>query len=248
MTRTVRAVLIAVPETPLAAHPVDGAVRTATGLHEFLVARFPASQIELVTPTPEAGVTRDRVLAAFRAARPEPGDLFVVLFFGHGVPATEERPVQGWALGDGEILSDVDLADQLAGLHEVDIVVISNCCYGRGFFRVGPKAARAAIGHVFGQMIGQAPLRLQNTDFVRRLAKATDVPMVCISAAIVDREHGIVFDAVAEDLVALLMVAAESGWTYRALDAEFRKREFAGRAFHVDARPEERMHHAVLGT
>jgi hypothetical protein len=209
-------VLIAVPETAWAkrATPIRQAVPTAAGFHAFLERRFPGSAIELVAPAPGRPVTKAAVLAAFEAARPAPGELFVVLFFGHGIPATGAHPYRSWALTADE-LTGPDLAGELQALPAgVDIVVISTCCYVRGIDHAGP-----------------------------------DVPMVCISAAGIDRVGGgIVLRSMAPQLVKEIEAAAERGETYGALEERFRRRRFAGREFRVDARPPERLDCVVLGT
>jgi hypothetical protein len=253
-------VLIAVPETAWSTGRVvvGAAVPTATALRAFLERRFPGAAIELVAPAPGRPVTKAAVLAAFEAARPAPGELFVVLFFGHGIPADAEHPYQSWAL-TAEELTDVELARQLQSLPAgVDTVVISNCCYGRGFLHAGPRSfdlggagADGAAAEAAEVVAAPSPAELQQLSraFAIGLQEAVDSPMVCISAAGngVDTEGG-VLNAVAAQLVNEVMAAAERGMSYGALDAKFRTRRHAGREFYVDARPPEHLHRIVLGT
>jgi len=202
VTRAARAVLIAVPDTAWApGRTIKAAIPTARALGDFLARRFARSTIAYVTP--EAGpVTRAVVLDAFTRARPAAGELFVVLFFGHGLPASDEHARGAWALATEE-LTELDLAAQLRRLPAgVDTLVISSCCYGRGI-----------------------PL----------------APMVCISPA------RAVLHAEAPRIVTEVTAAAERGATYRELDEKFQAERFAGREFHVDAQPPERMSELVLG-
>ena len=246
MTRGVCGVLIAVPETAWAkGSPVKEAVSTAADLRAFLQDRFDDARIELVVPGPGRPVTRAAVLAAVEAARPAAGDLFVVRFFGHGLPADDKHPYQSWALTTEE-LTDFDLARQLDPLPGgVDTVVISNCCYGRGFLHVGPRAPALGTGagpaHVLRQL---------SRAFVTNLQSVGDAPMVCISAAGNGRENGggAVLRSVATQLVDEIKAAAERGESYRALAERFGRRRAAGREFYVDARPAERLDQVVLGT
>ena len=150
----------------------------------------------------------------------------MVLFFGHGLPASEAHPYSSWALTADE-LTGVDLARQLQELPAgVDTVVISDCCYGRGFFH--------ACARVFGGGAAREPM--------------VEPPIVCISAAgdgLTD--GGIVLGAVAAELVNEVMAAAVRGASYHALEQRFRATGFAGREFHVDARPRECLERLVFG-
>ncbi len=241
MTRAVRAVLIAVPDTVWApGDPVERAVPAANALGDFLERRFIESTIVRVTP--EAGpVTKAAVLAAFAQARPASGELFVVLFFGHGLPADEDHPYQAWALASEE-LTDLELAAELHRLPDgVDTVVISDCCYGRGFHIAGPRAGQP------GAPVQIPALRRLSRAFPARLHEAASAPMVCISAA-ASTLRGAVLEAVAEQLVTEVTAAAERGASYRELGEKFLRDQFAGREFYVDARPADRMAHLVLDT
>ena len=218
MTRAVHAVLIAVPDAAwVRDQTLKEAVPVASALGGLLERRFEEATIELVAPR-SGGVTRAAVASAFAAARPAAGELFVVLFLGHGIPASEDHPYQSWALTTEE-LTNIELAEQLHRLPPtVDTVVISDCCYGRGFYTAGTRAW------------DDAP-----------------APMVCISAAGRNVRRGSVLGAVASQLVADVMAAAEQGASYRGLKEKFRRDRFSGREFHVDARPAARMSDLVLG-
>lgn len=208
MTRPVRAVLIAVPDTAWApGRTFTRASSTADALGGLLERRF--SEATIVRVTPETGpVTKAAVAAAFAQAGPARGELLVVMFCGHGLPPDEARPRQAWALTT-EALTDLELAAELRRLPPgVDIVVIAACCHARG--------------------LPMLPVELP--------------PMVCISAA------RYVLRAVAAQLVTEVIAAAEQGLSYRELDEKFRRERFAGREFHVDARPAERLAHLVLAT
>jgi hypothetical protein len=242
VTRAVRAVLIAVPETAWAPDQlVEHAVPAAAALGRFLEQRFTESTIVHVTP--EVGpVTKASVLDAFARARPAPGDLFVVLFFGHGLPASEDHAYQAWAL-TAEELTDLELAALLHELPDgVDTVVISDCCYGRGFHNAGPRGERP------GAPPPASELRALSRALPDRLQEVASAPMVCISAAGVSADRGAVLEAVAAQLVTEVTAAADRGVTYRGLGETFQREQFAGREFHVDARPAERMAHVVLDT
>src|SRR4029079_6365626 len=72
-------------------------------------------------------------------------DLFIVLFIGHGIPSDHiDHTYEAWAL-NGKEFSDQDLADALAKLdHGVEVVVISDACYGGGIARPGSKGVSRA--------------------------------------------------------------------------------------------------------
>jgi hypothetical protein len=125
--RRTSGVLIAVPESALArgGAMLAEAVPKVDAFGAFLEQRFPGAAIERVAPAPGRPVTRAAVCDAFAAARPAAGDLFVVLFFGHGVPASDRRRDRCWALTTEE-LGGADLSHHLGALPAgVDTVVIS---------------------------------------------------------------------------------------------------------------------------
>ena len=255
MTRAARAVLIAVPETAWApGDTVPRAIEAADALGGFLERRFAETTIVRVTPEAGRPVGKAAVLDAFVRARPAPGELFVVLFFGHGLPASADHPYQGWALSSEE-LTDLELAAQLHRLPGgIDTVVISDCCYGRGIHTAGPRGgvpgAPAAIPQVrqAWQASQASQLRQLSRGFARRLQEVGSAPMVCISAAGRSVHRGAVLQAVAAQLVTEVAAAAERGLSYQDLEAKFRREQFAGREFYVDARPTDRMAHLVLDT
>jgi hypothetical protein len=226
MGRRASGVLIAVPESTLArgGAPLTQAVPKVAAFGDFLEQRFPGAAIARVAPAPGRPVTRAAVGDAFAAARPAAGDLFVVLFFGHGIPATissstRRRPDRRWALTSEE-LGGADLARLLGALPAgVDTVVISVCCYGRDV-----RGAAGPSGGEGGPVEG--------------------LPVVWISAS---GDRGVVLRAVAAQLLDEVRDAAERGVSYRALGQGFSARRFAGREFHVDAWPPERLDQIVLG-
>ncbi len=224
--------LIAVPESALArgGGRLTEAVPKVAAFGDFLEQRFPGATIERVAPGPGRPVTRAAVSDAFAAAHPAAGDLFVVLFFGHGIPvtspsSTRHRPDPRWALTTEELGGD-DLARHLGALPAgVDAVVISVCCYGRDpRGAAGPPGGDGAAGPADGPQV------------------------VWISASGDSRSGGgVVLRAVAAQLLDEVRDAAERGASYRALGQGFRARRFAGREFHVDAWPPERLDRIVLG-
>lgn len=220
MGRRASGVLIAVPESALArgGGVLTEAAPKVAAFGDFLEQRFPGAAIERVAPAPGRPVTRAVVSDAFAAARPAAGDLFIVLFFGHGVPASERRPDPRWAL-TAEELGGADLAGHLGALPVgVDTVVISVCCYGRDV-----RGASGPPG-------GEGP------------------PVVWISASGGGPSGGgVVLRAVAAQFLDEVRDAAERGASYRALGQGFSARRFAGREFHVDAWPPERLDRIVLG-
>lgn len=231
MGRRASGVLIAVPESALArgGGRLAEAVPKVAAFGDFLEQRFPGAAIERVVPAPGRPVTRAAASDAFAAARPAVGDLFVVLFFGHGVPASELRPDLRWALTTEE-LGGADLSRHLGALPAgVDTVVISVCCYGRD-----PRGATGPAGGDGGDS-GTA-------------GRAEGPPVVWISASGDGRSGGgVVLRAVAAQLLDEVRDAAERGASYRTLGQGFRARRFAGREFHVDAWPPERLDRVVLG-
>jgi hypothetical protein len=248
MTRAVRGVLIAVPESTKAkGGAVHEAVEAAEAFDLYLGGRFPGAGLQLVTPRPDAPVTKARVLKAFEDARGGPCDLFVVMFFGHGLPADAAHPYQGWALA-AEELTDGDLAAELRKLpSDVETVVICTCCYGRGFYYVGPRALKDDDDDDAPPPPEQPSLEQLSRSFTEGLQKAVDASMLCISAAGNGREtQGIVLRAVARQLLAEVVKAAEDGVSYTVLADRFNARRAAGHEFYVDSRPEDWKQRAVF--
>jgi hypothetical protein len=252
VTRAVRAVLIGVRDsawTP--GQAATHAIATAQQMGQFLQTRFTRSTTTLLTSGGGNTVTRADVIAAFATARPAPGELFVVLFCGHGIPASRKHPFQAWALTDDEF-TDIDLAAQLRAFPAgVESVVISDCCYGRGFLDAGAANDNVPIA---GDPVrpGAPPLRTLSRTFATRLRAHADqdnVPMVCISAAgATEQGGGLVLESVAAELIRGVTEAAQAELSYEILREKFRSERFSGREFHVDARPETRLTGRVLGT
>jgi caspase domain-containing protein len=252
MTRPVRALLIAGDDIGRPGTPAPGTVPAQIIVDLDLRERFRNPEITRL----QSGPTRQQVLSAFAAVQGRllRGDLFVVMFAGHGDAPTLPGSGQLWHLTDGQSFNDNELADQLLKLPGgVDIVVISDCCYGAGFFTRGPGLPPANADR------GGAPHGLTLTDAERKVLTtqsralgsvlfaelgAEDSPMVCISAASKDQEVSLVE---LPHLTRWTAVAADRRETYGMLKAAFEADAPAGAAFHVDARPPERFGERVLG-
>lgn len=261
MTRTVRAILIAGDED--LGTPAPGALEALAALDADLVKRFPVRDVARL----QNGPTRSKVLDAFATMRSRLslGELFIVMFAGHGDKATSDQPSQLWDLTDDEQFDDGELAEQLLALPDgVDIVVVSDCCYGAGFFTPGPeRLARGASGHhvrrrtiaagrtyrpILTDAERQALTKQSQalgTVLLRRFkARAKDSPMVCISAASKDSEVDI---AELPILARRTADAADRRVTYGMLKEEFKAQAPTDAAFQVDARPPNRLSDRVLG-
>ena len=219
--RRARALLIAGDQPGAPGISTAGAVEALAVIATDLRARFAAAGVEIATL--RAAPTRQAVRDAFAACQAitQGDDLLVVMFAGHGAEPTADRPAEAWVLAAGELFSDLDLAAALATYGpDVDVVVISACCYGEGFFVPGIAApGRPAPG----------------------LAR----PLICIAAASVAGQVTLTkLVALAQDTVA----AAVAGQSYGELALAFAERAFTGREFHVDARPPERLADRVLDT
>jgi hypothetical protein len=262
VTRTVRAILIAGDEDG-GGTPTPGAPEALDDVEQDLVKRFPSRDIKRLQNRP----TKSQVLAAFTAMRNRLslGELFIVMYAGHGDQATPDRPSQVWNLNEDEQLDDGELADQLLALPDrLDIVVVSDCCYGEGFFIRGPEtASHYASAHRVHSRVTAAggAWRPRLTDAERKAlykqsqalgkvlvgrfqARQNESPMVCISAASKDKEVSVVE---LPHLASSTADAADRGETYATLKAEFEAHAPTGAAFHVDARPTERFSEPVLG-
>jgi hypothetical protein len=201
--------LIAVPESALArgGATLTEAVPKVAAFGAFLEQRLPGAAIEYVAPAPGRPVTRAAVCDAVAAARSAAGDLFVVLFFGHGVPASDRRLDRRWALTTEE-LGGADLSRHLGALPaSVDTVVISVCCYGRDV----RGAARPPGGDVGSGGPVEGP------------------PAVWISASGNGRSGGgVVLRAVAARLPDEVRDAAERGASYRGLGGRVQRAAVRG--------------------
>ena len=253
MTRKVRAILIGAPNTA-DAPTVPRAVTLVNRFAGFLEKQFGSTNatiVELVdTDATHAKVVHE--LAAARQAASD-GELFVLLFAGHGVPSSKKQPFQAWALHDTDRFSDLELAQALLAFDaKVDAVVISACCYGEGLFSTGPY--KHALNHPWPPLPTPHELDIhlqlrmwnqQRVTFLRCALAAKNSPMVCISAAGRDE---VVIASVIDQLADDIEISAVAKETYRHLADRFDDNEFAGRAFQVDARPAKRLHDTVLGT
>ena len=235
MIRRAHAILIAGMEVRDPSAPTPNAEAAIDIVLDDLQTRFAdqLAHLRLVGPTQQA------VAVAFDKLRDDivPGDLFLVMFAGHGVEAMGAQRAQGWWLAERERLDDVELASLLLRLPaETDVVVISDCCHGARMFHAGARHARPAPPT-------NGRLEALSRGFASKLhAKGTvrDSPMVCISAA-----TNLVRIAHLADL-ARETVAAADRHSYGELDAKFRATHRAGRSFLVDARPAERLTDTVL--
>jgi hypothetical protein len=228
-SRALRAILIAGADLDDAASSAPGAGDSLKVMTADLQVRFGAGDAVI---EPLAMPTRRQVMTAFASMRriTRSGDLFVVMFAGHGKGADRVQRSQSWWLRAGELFDDIELANHLRRFRRgVDIVVISDCCYGEGLFRAG-QSARRLTRKVFGR---------------NRRRRLRDSAMVCISAA---SEAGEVKLAKLVDLVRDTVAAAVAGHTYEQLAQAFKAQRTAGRDFHVDARPPGRLCDRVLAT
>jgi hypothetical protein len=140
MARTMRAVLIGA-NAAAGVNPVPealDAVHIATG---FLVHRFgsagtlnpPSRIVSLINAAPTK-LAVDTALAD-AAKDSADGDLFILLFSGHGGnPQTEQ-----YFLLNDDGFTDSDLANAINAFDpDVEIVVIADCCYAAKMFHPGP--------------------------------------------------------------------------------------------------------------
>lgn len=230
MTRRVCAIAIEGDQTHCPGTPTPGATEAVDVLVADLAARFAGNclAIERLRDRPtnravHAAFTRMRALLA-------PGDLFIVMFAGHGAELPGWDEAQVWALADGETFTDGELATELRALGcDVDCVVISDCCYGGGFFERGTP-------------LPDPDNLAQSTAYS---AQPENGPMVCISAA---NEDELVTLTKLLNLARETVAAANAELTYAELAAAFAKFAVTGRTFRVEARPRERIHHRVLST
>jgi hypothetical protein len=218
--RRARALLIAGDQPGSPGVSTAGAVEALAVIAQDLHTRFAGTGVEVATL--RAAPTRQGVGEALARclASTAGDDLLIVMYAGHGAEPTADRPAEAWLLSAGEVFSDIDLATALAALApEVDVVVISACCYGEGFFIPGPGLAA----------VPARPPR----------------PMICISAANV---AGQVTLTKLVELAGDTVAAAAAGHSYGDLARSFAQRQFTGREFHLDARPPERLADRVLDT
>lgn len=220
--RNVRAILIAGDQVGAPGTPTPGASASLDVIEHDLRSRFRSSDVAIARLDPRP--TRLCVAAAFDRLKPiiRTGELFVVMFAGHGQPPDEVQPAHAWSLTRGESFTDIDLARALLQLPAgVDTVVISNCCYGEGLFAT-ECLARRRLGPV-----------------------SRGASMVCISAA---GKRNLVELSRLVNLARATVSAAAARRSYRELAASFARTAVAGATFHVDARPIDRLDDLVLST
>lgn len=262
MTRRMSAILIAGDDVGGGGDLAPGAAPAVEIIAQDLGTRF-AGQIRGIVPL--ARPTIQDVRDAFAELRPHiaPGDLFVVMFAGHGSKPSQAIPGQSWYLTVQQRFDDIQLADELLALRPgVDSVVISDCCYGEGFFHTG---ANLQLDTLLSALRDTAAKRGTAVDFVyeveqqqlaaqvptlghvlreRFAAEQRDSPMVCISAA---GKDSLVDPLFLPDVVRYAVHAARDRQTYAQLNAFFAQIAAGHRTFHVDARPCERFDDRVLG-
>jgi hypothetical protein len=240
--RNVRAILIAGDDLERPGMPSPYATEALKLLENDLRDRFSGGDV--IINRPGNASTRTRVLKAFDRMRHivRGDDLFVVMFAGHG-KADVARDTQSWVLTKGESVSDKDLSEALRKFpRSVDIVVISDCCYGEGLFEANDN--RVPVDELLqkhSKILGNALYKNCKTCG----ASDQNSPMVCISAASKQDEVRL---ANLDDLARETVRAAGAGQSYGQLSEWFVYTKVAGRAFHVDARPDHRMNDQVLGT
>jgi hypothetical protein len=220
--RNVRAILIAGDHIGSPGRPTPGATDSLDIIERDLRSRFRSSDVAIARLG--ARPTKQLVTDAFTAMQAivRPGELFVVMFAGHGMPPSDARPAHAWSLTGDEAFTDLDLARALLEFPaEVDTVVISNCCYGEGLF---------AVECLAGRRVGPQPW---------------NIPMICISAA---GKRNLVELTRMANLARATVGAAAARQSYRQLAASFARTAVAGATFHVDARPISRMDDRVLSS
>jgi len=243
MTRDVHALLIAGDKLDRPGTPTAYAEDALKNIDRDLRTRFSSPKIQPLS----RGTTVEDVNRAFYAMAPAAGDLVIVMFAGHGDEPNSTRPSQSWYLTEDQYFTDGDLADRLLELDPgIDAVVISDCCYGQGFFHVGvlmfPGKTLAQIERLL--------LRAQSRALARTLGQRwsreqRDSPMVCISAA---SKAGSVTGSNLPDLTAKTVDAAVQRESYSRLNARFTSYTPTGGTYFVDARPPARMGDIVLHT
>lgn len=218
--RNVRAILIAGDQVGYPGTPTPGAIDSLDIIEHHFTNRFAASnaKIERLAGRP----TRQLVVNVLQSMTEitKSGELFVVMFAGHGTASSGAQPSQSWSLTAGEAFTDIDLAIALGSLRPgVDTVVLSDCCFGEGLFQVEHR--------------GDLPSRLRPRNH----------PMVCISAAGTDN---LVELTKLANLARQTVAAADAKHSYRQLSSTFAAQAVAGGTFHVDARPAWRLDDLVL--
>lgn len=264
MTRRASAILIVGDDLDTPGTPAPGAGSAVDIIEQDLGKRF-AGQLGGVVRLPQRARKQD-VLGAFAQLRPTvaSGELFIVMFAGHGAKPDRSTPAQSWYLSEHELFSDLELADELLALRDdVDAVVISDCCYGEGFFNTGVNirldtllrglrdtAARGGAVDDLLAGVEREQLQVQSTALGQVLRgrfqhSHRNSPMVCISAAAKD---DLVQPPSLPDLAQFTVNAARDRQSYAELGALFETVAAGFATFHIDARPTTRINDLVLAT
>jgi hypothetical protein len=213
------------------------------------------------------GATRARLLAAIDAASKaaRDNDVFVLMFAGHGAPATKHHPYQAWQLHGDDRFTDHDLAAMLLGLKaRVTCIVISACCFGEGMFNEGPfkRVERSVLNQLHLPVGLTSPARFDayfnlRTSNLQRVAlleiaharrygdSTVKPPLICLSAATYDRE--VILEEI-NDFAKTIIAAAAAKKNHHDLADVFDAVHYTGHDFHVAARPSGRMDDVVLPT
>lgn len=143
MARHVESVLLALTETPGSSSP--RAPELVSEAHALLKGRFSAGTLNQQS-LESAQATKSKVLDAVRSAcgrlKGAGAGLLVLAHSGHGGVT---RTGHTWELYDGSLI-DTELAELLAELPEkVEVVLISDCCYGSAILRPGVKINSVVI-------------------------------------------------------------------------------------------------------
>ncbi|MEJ7600939.1 MAG: hypothetical protein WKG01_23740 [Kofleriaceae bacterium] len=248
MTRSLKALLVAVPDSGWApGNTIEHAIPSVKRMGAFLESRFSGASVEILDDT--GVITKTTLLAKLHGLKLTKDDLFVLVFYGHGIPASPSHPYQAWALtAPKEELTDSDLAGFLRQSNCKDNVVVSACCYGRGLFIPGTERTdgEELSAEEIDLVTTRAPIAFKQyaIDLGRTLKERAPGHFVLISAAAVNK---LVLKAVAPELLCRVQKAAERNQRYLGLWLEFRRNRVGGGHFFVDVRPPWRLGRRVLG-
>jgi hypothetical protein len=263
MNRNVYAILISVPQSAeYQTTTIPDADEAVERFRVMLDQRFHEKLVVASLKRPDA--TQDKVCQAFEGAvgHLAGGDLFIILFIGHGLQASDTHAYQAWALDDSEF-TDRQLAGYLARLkRNVEVVIISDSCYGAGIAAPGPTALRFA-SRPFHAMIKKVRALFYRLPFMRtyhrrqlpelanawssgELEKVATRPdaltradkLVCIAAA---SWWDQVDPYAMKDLIDMTIDAVEANCTHGALADAFDERAASGATFQLIVRPNDRM-------
>jgi hypothetical protein len=269
MNRNVFAILISVPQSDrFGGDEIPRATEAMERFCKLLTTRFKNPKPKIL-PFPRPLALKDDVQKAFKQVGKlaSSGDLFVVMFIGHGIPSDHgKHAYEAWALNDAEF-SDRDLANRLAELDpDVEVVVISDACYGAGIARPGSKGLSrvwSPFHELFSEVFDEACERFYTWPFLARYremklkafadawtphalpsraTKPTELPtlnqMVCISAASWDDEVSL---SNMSCLIDMTIKAVECNETHGALADRFYIQSATDAAFQLQAFPNNRM-------